>query len=333
MTARAAELVWSPLDLGRRFFLRALLPWVAPLIADRARRVLWLAVLLLAAAFATTLAVPVLMLTVGPLLLGVPHLVADVRYLVLRPGLHRRVDGWLVLPPLVAAVLGAPPAWVLVGLLPCALLAAGPWWRSSTVALVSVALIALAWRWPWQAQWALLHGHNVIALWLWWGWRSRPKSHRWVPVLALGGAATLLLGADAWVLSFWAPAGATQLADFAEQLSPGLDGPWPTRVLLSFCFLQAVHYALWLRLVPEDDRRRPAPRSFKASWDALRGDLGPVVLWGALALWAGLLCWGLVAPEAARVGYLNVAAWHAYLELFVAARWLSGGAHGVGAPA
>lgn len=325
MTAPAEGVALAPLDLGRRALLRALLPWVRPLIADRARRVLWLGLLSVLGALGATLMAPVLTLTVGPLLLGVPHLIADLRYLVLRPGLHRSAAAWLVAPALVAAVLGAPTAWALLGLLPAAVLAQGTAARAGGVALGNAALVALAWRWPSQAQWGLLHGHNLIALALWWRWRPRPLRHAWIPAVTLGAAAALLLGGEVWVLTFWAPVGATQLVDFAEQLSPGLDGPWPTRLLLSFCFLQAVHYALWLRLMPDDDRARPAPRSFTASWAALRVDLGPAVLWGALAVWLGVVGWGLIAPEAARLGYLTLASWHAYLELFVLARWVAAG--------
>ena len=59
---------------------------------------------------------PLWLLTLGPLLLGVPHLLSDVRYLVVRPALHRR--RWFL--PLVALPLVV--SLVLPGL-PVALLA------------------------------------------------------------------------------------------------------------------------------------------------------------------------------------------------------------------
>lgn len=322
---RPALDVFGPLDAARRATLRALRPWVAPLVVDRQRRVLWLGLLSVAVALGTTLAAPALVLAAGPLVLGVPHLVADLRYLVARPGLHRRVAGWLLAPSLVAAVAGAPPAYALLGLLPAAILSSGPPRRAAVIGAAGMGVIAAAWRWPWEAQWALLHGHNLVALGLWWRWRARPASHALVPALTVAAAAALLAGGDALVGTRWAPSGASSFAELAEQLAPGLAAPWAARVVVCFCFLQGVHYALWLRLVPDDARRRPAPRSFRASWAALGEDLGRPLVWAAALAWLSLLAWGAVAPGAARLGYLQLAAWHAYLELFVVAGWWADG--------
>ena len=87
---------------------------VAPraLIADRQARVLWLGLGSVAASFAAALCFPKAMLLVGPLVLGVPHLLADVRYLVVRRGHHKRVGFWLLIAaPALAMSLGAGPGW------------------------------------------------------------------------------------------------------------------------------------------------------------------------------------------------------------------------------
>lgn len=52
------------------------------------------------------------LLAVGPIALGVPHLVADVRYLVARPALHRRGTFWFAVALPSAAAWFAPHAWV-----------------------------------------------------------------------------------------------------------------------------------------------------------------------------------------------------------------------------
>src|SRR5262249_3123146 len=120
----------------------------------------------------------------------------------------------------------------------------------------------------WHAQDLFLHAHNFVALAVWWQWRPRPLWVLAVPLAAGGG----------WLA----------LGPFT----------WP-----SFAFLQAVHYAVWLRLIPEDDRARPAPRSFRASWQALRADFGrwPLLAFGGAAL--GLALWALVAAPDARDAY------------------------------
>ena len=71
------------------------------LIRQPVLRVVVFGSLSIALALLMVCTVPLILLAVSPLLLGVPHLVADVRYLVVQPGYHRRL--WLALP--VAAVL------------------------------------------------------------------------------------------------------------------------------------------------------------------------------------------------------------------------------------
>ncbi len=50
------------------------------------------------------------------------------------------------------------------------------------------------------------------------------------------------------------------------QLAPGLAEPWALRLVLLFAFAQAVHYGIWLRLIPEEDRPQPSPRTYAASF-------------------------------------------------------------------
>ena len=73
----------------------------------------------LALAATLTLAVlaPRWTLALGPIVLGVPHLLADARYLVVRPGYHRRTSIFLaVLPPLAAGLWTADLAWAAVAM-------------------------------------------------------------------------------------------------------------------------------------------------------------------------------------------------------------------------
>jgi len=66
---------------------------------------------------------------------------------------------------------------------------------------------------------------------------------------------------------------------------------------------------------------RPAPRPFRASLRALKDDLGGplLVVSGVVAL--GVAGWALVDLAGARLGYLQLAAFHGYLEL-AAGAWL-----------
>ena len=99
------------------------------------------------------------------------------------------------------------------------------------------------------------------------------------------------------------------------RLAPDL-GPDPgLRLILLFCFAQTIHYALWLQLIPDEDRERPTPTTFRASHQSLREDLGDVGLIVAALLAVGIAAWALADLAAANHGYFRVARFHGHLEI------------------
>ena len=86
---------------------------------------------------------------------------------------------------------------------------------------------------------------------------------------------------------------------------------------VTFAYAQSVHYGTWLRVVPEEGRERPAPRSWEASLVALRRDLGEPLLACAVLACVALAAWALVDLAAARDGYLRLALFHGPMELAV----------------
>lgn len=320
-----AGAILAPADSLRSAILRVASPWVSPLFADRSRRVWWLGVFSVVSAFVVAGVVPLWSLALGPVLLGVPHLVSDVRYLVVRPKLHHKP--WLLVlvgAPLLATSLGAGPEVGVLAMVP-AVFGAGFSWRLVVVALVWLALTAAAYLEPFGFQLAFVHAHNVVAVVLWWSLTSRTKAMAVIPLLTIGGALAILAGALDPVVTFcsgWtAPSTGTSFTEFVETITPDVDPTLAGRLVLSFCYLQSVHYAVWLRLVPDDARPRPAPRTFAASWHALVADFGLAPLLVFVALSLGLAVWGAFTLSGARLGYLQLAAFHGYLELAIAARW------------
>jgi hypothetical protein len=164
------------------------------------------------------------------------------------------------------------------------------------------------------------HAHNAVAVLCWLAWRPRAGRLHWL-VLALCLAATGLLLSGlvdpifiaSGVLD-WAPAG-LGLGAHVGQLAPGVGGPLGVRLVLAFAFAQAMHYAVWLRLLPEEDRPRPTPRGYRASYAALERDFGRPALLAFAALAAAIAGWALFDLAAARAGYLRFALFHGHLEV------------------
>ena len=326
--ARAAEAVLGPFDRVRRGVLRVLSPWLWPLYVRRDARVGVMGLAGVLVAGVAVVGAPLWCLLWAPLLLGVPHLAADVRYLVVRQGLHRRAEFWFAVALPVALTWVWPRApLALVALVGAAFIARASLARRLALALpASLALVAVAW-WEPRASLVLAHAHNLVAVAFWWGW-ARVHGRWGYAVIAGVVAAVLAIGLgvfDDLALRPWAlqpPVPGFDLGAVVNELSPV--SPWlhpvgAVRWALAFALLQSVHYAMWLRLIPDEDRARTGPRGFVGSYRAFADDLGHPLAWlfGAVALGAAL--WGLSDAATARVAYLRLAFGHGYLELAVAA--------------
>jgi hypothetical protein len=288
---------------------------------DREARVAMLGAFTVAAAVAATVAAPMLLLSATPLAFGVPHLVADVRYLVLRPGLHRiKALAWVLVPLALVSLTGV----VAVGLLaPAVVLVAAPMHARRRAAGLAVWAVATAAALAWQ-QWAtfvFVHAHNLIAVGMWCMWRRRAGR----PVI---GFALLFVAASAGLVFFGprsgvAPAAATDdgLRFIVQTVAPFSNPRIAWALVLWFAFAQSVHYGIWLRLIPDEDRARPAPRSFRESYRALRSDSNGWFIAAAAAVALALAVWAVFDLSMARTGYLRLAAFHGYLELAALAWW------------
>jgi len=321
----SVEMLLGPADRVRHAVYRALGPWAGAWASNRERRIAWLGVALVLLALAATVTVPLWMLALGPIVFGVPHVVADVRYLVVRPGYHRRL-------PLVVAA-GAPLAvgaatgdvvWAMIAAAGALFVARTSWPRRLTGLTVAITLAVVCARLPGYAELAFAHLHNLIALALWWAYRPRRTCLHAIPLLLFSALSlALLCGMAEPVLAtagtLAGPEGASSLRAHLRSLAPFAGPELGFRLVLAYAFAQAVHYAVWLRLVPEEDRAREAPRSFTSSWRALREDLGLTSLAIAFALALGVAVWAAVSLAEARTGYLRFAVFHGQLEVVAAA--------------
>jgi hypothetical protein len=318
------------LDLARGRVLGTVGRWPAAQTLARRRgvRLCVVGCASVVAAFAGVALVPLMMLAVAPVLLGVPHVAADLRYLVVRRAtLPRRAWAPLAVAAImstVAAALGDVPLMVACGLGGVALAAALAHGRPARRALVTAVvalLLAGALAAPRTAALTMAQAHNFVAVALAL-WLVRDKMRLpWLPALLFGaGVVAIAAGAlDAPLGAALARAGhATAL--FATAVAPRSA---PSVVILRsvgvFAFAQAVHYGAWLRVVPDGERAGERPIGYRRSLALLRADFGRattlvIILSVALPLAA---CFALAD---ARGAYFTLAAFHGYLELaFVAA--------------
>lgn len=295
---------------------------MSPLLRVRSLRVGCSAVLLVVTAFALAVLTPRLLLAVTPLVFGVPHLLSDIRYLVVRQGLHRRPEilGALAAPVIFAVLDGRPS----LGL--CAIgaitLVARTALGTRLLAFVAFATLAFAtYALSHLADIAVAHIHNLVALLFLLRWSRAPRAL--IPALACFVAAALVLfsGAlDGWLIrGLLLPSSldSRDLHVLARSLTWTGNADLSLRIIAFFAMSQAVHYGIWLRLIPEEDRTRRAPRSFAASYRALVGDVGGRMALGVLVVTACLLVYGFLDSTSARSSYFRLALFHGPLELAI----------------
>lgn len=318
-------------DTLRAWGLRALPRGAAGLWVGRERRSAALGVAMLSSALVLAVTFPVALIALGPLVYGVPHILSDVRYLLARPGLSKRP---LFLAALVIgcllALAGMGVRGALVGAALGLAASRAPAWKKVVGAGVAAALFGVCQRAGWYSDLAFVHLHNFIGLTIWLLWRDRVTKLHWVFTgVVLCASAAILLGAAAPIVArtggLSAPWTDLTFRDLAFTMSPTPYGPWAERLLVLFAFAQAAHYVVWLRLVPEDDRPSPAPRSYRKTYAALVADVGGGVVWITLLTMVALAVWACASIGGARNGYLTAAFFHGHLEVVaIAVLWAEG---------
>jgi len=158
--------------------------------------------------------------------------------------------------------------------------------------------------------------HNIIGIGIWWFWSKKRLYWESIPIflILLGALGILFLGSLNEFALLYHPA-SMDINYYSHLLAGMVSDEWKASTVLLFAFLQSIHYLVWIRLIPEEDRKQPTPRGFRKSYDALRQDFG----WVFLALCAlGLLFfigYALISPQLARTDYLTLISFHGFLEL------------------
>jgi len=338
-------------DAVRRVCLAQLVrsPAMRSLFLRRDRRVAATLMLHAIVAWVGAIFCPVLLLIAGPVLVGIPHLAADIRHLIVRrrwpPRLQVVAWGAFALLAAVPATgvddrvvtrvsVGVPLGATMLGM---ALLrfpgahrpTKGPARPSRRLALVLTGLCVFAAMGvadPDRLRLVLVHAHNLVP-WLVVAILA-PAARRTLlyPAAFVAVAALFLvmgLGASLTLASPLAAALPSHVLVWAESLAPGLTVARAVGWTSAFAFLQSSHYALWLVAIPELDRPRSGATTLRTRARLYLGDCGMagtgLVVLGSLAL-LGLAC--ATSWSRATHTYLAWAGFHAYAELALLGLWL-----------
>ncbi len=315
----------TAVDRLRRSWLSALGRPGRALVRKRELRVAVIFSVMVTTALIGSLVAPFWLLLLGPVVWGVPHVVADIRYLVVRSGYHQR--------PRVALLGGLTLLWMALGgplvegllcTAAVALLARAGLIRRLVVAAVIVLFAFFLDGLGRYGNIAFAHLHNFTPLLLWWIWRRRVGKLHMIPLVLLVAATCFLLSPVALdVAQALGGLGrfSTEMGPKAQlwRLAADIDPAWGMRLVLLFCFSQSIHYGLWLHLLPDEDRDRATPLTFRATVEGLRVDLGDVGLVVAALLSIGVAVWALIDLVGANAGYFRMAQFHAHLEVMAIA--------------
>jgi hypothetical protein len=285
-------------------------------------------------AFGLAVYAPVLLFIVGPLALGVPHVAADLRYLVVRQDLRSwwrfslgAASGLLILLSVLAhlrviqntgvAEFAIVFGWGVLGIV-AGFQKSGAWLRASGGCAALLVMAYSAYRFPVGFRLVLLHGHNLLALLVWplvFGVRSRAVLVTLAfvvlaaGVLASGALFSTTLAHAEWGLFHVHP---LQVADW---LSPGLRADHALGLTSAFAFMQVAHYAVWLSVVPQSQIRGEATLTFRMSFRALLTDFGLPSVVAIFGCWSLVIAFAWADPVLTSLTYVSLAMFHAYLEL------------------
>lgn len=294
-------------------------------VAEPARSAANVRIAGLAVLCAATLVAPALLLVWMPIVLGVPHLANDVRFLVLPLPRRQRLLAIAACGGLVALKAASlaggvhtvayeamvVAAWLVAALaleprrrthaharhgVPARSMAMGGWLVIGAAAFAIVVL-------PVQFAIVAAFAHNFVALVAWVVIRRPERAHVGTVLVTVGLALIALVTLGPTIAA--ATGGNATRWLTVDRAAAVMFGGVPLAtargLMIGFAFLQAMHYAIWLDWMPRGQRT------------GMRGLAVVAVVVGTLGV-VGAAC---IDAAWARTTYLALATFHIYLELVV----------------
>jgi hypothetical protein len=338
--------VARPLDRARIAMLRVTMKseWLRQIYCNRAYRLGINYLFLFGIYLLISLQWSVVLLVLGPLILGYPHLIASYRFLQ-RPGsvlmlrwdsakvfrifllltgvsliIRFGVSGMEAMPKLPYGtweILLSLSALGIVGLKMTSL-------RHVLIAAMTLAIVGgilkLAWWNPLAFVGFALIFHNWVAFGHWF-LCAKDTENRVVAVLAALLFAWIHYFIFAGYLDSWISfPNFNFLSTQSFEVKGWALAPWSSepkmwdRALVLYAFGLSLHYFIWLRAIPQSLDHKSVPNSFRRSLDLLKIDCGPKVTALLFAGAAALLALWFFTPYMGRI-YFGIAMLHGWLEL------------------
>ncbi len=335
------------LDLWRSQILKwtMKLNFFRQLVLSRPRRILFLSLLALVLYLGVSLFYPLWLLLLGPILWGVPHLIASLRYNVKASFAMSQVKKVIILQTAIWLCVFAYRLaidhfhqtlfWSEVPLLfeGCSLVFAfiAQAFLLKRFSLMMYfyfflysVLILMTFYQPVSTALFLLIGHNYVPLIAWYKSCQTKKDFQvfsLISVSYIGLSLILITGGFQFLYAYLTPQSSIAFLNwnFADITDPYgaqiADSAFWFRVVSLYAFSQSFHYFLWLKAIPENGQSQQFPPSFKSSFGRLSSDFGAGSLYVMVVLiLAGLAYWLFFEFQVARVIYFAVASYHGFME-------------------
>ena len=300
--------------------------FVAPRLRVPAAALVGLAVSLVMA-----LRAPLVALWLGAAIFGVPHVVAGVRHVAVKRSVTRTTRALVaiaaaigaaqIFAPGALAAEWAPRAFVVIfgsAVIVEIFAARAPAMRAAPMLAATLAAVVVGLARPTLALLVLAHVHALSSI-AYAAILARRRGVSLTPVVVIAAVVTVAgaIGAlDALMPVALAAPRSAAVSIAAEATGASLDGLGAIgfrRALFLYAFGQSLHFAMWLRVVPEVDRPSPTPWSWRRALVALRADFGrltvPLIIVCVLSVPVILIGGG-----AARESYFALTYFHFGLE-------------------
>lgn len=309
----------KPLDRVRRSFLWALSPWIYPLLRNRDLRICVTACVGISAAFCVTMFFPLWQLLLGPIILGIPHVIGDLRYLMLKDKIYQKEWFWLAVAlPFFFYFWTNKVFFATFAIVLTAFKTRRQGIERRIVQFLALLLFAVSIQWPRYFLYAFLHMHNIIGIAIWWFWRKKRQKWEMLPLLlCLVGSLGILYIEPVFALQYHPPS--MGIDYYGRRIAGFASGDTQVSWVLLFAFLQSIHYLVWIRLIPEEDRPQKTPRGFEKSYRALELDFGFGFLFVGFLTLVFFIGYAIYSPSLARTDYLALISFHGFLELVMLA--------------